>query len=139
MIFPIHPRTKKRITEFGLTTLLHSIKNLKIMEPKNYLKFLVLMVHSNFVLTDSGGLQEESCILGKPCITLRDNTERQETVKIGANHIVGSDTDKLMNAVATVINQKNQNYTWENPYGDGKASERIVETCLYGSPRSEFK
>ena len=103
------------------------------------MKFLSLLVHSNFVLTDSGGLQEESCILGKPCITLRDNTERQETVKIGANHIVGYNSDKLMDAVKTVIDRENQKNTWENPFGDGKASERIVETCLYGSPTSRFE
>jgi UDP-N-acetylglucosamine 2-epimerase (non-hydrolysing) len=137
--FPIHPRTKKRIDEFRLSELLHSIKNARLIEPLNYLKFLNLLVHSNFILTDSGGLQEESCILGKPCITLRNNTERQETVKIGANHIVGSDPNKLMEAVAKVIDGTNLNYTWRNPYGDGKASERIVETCLYGSPNSEYK
>ena len=139
LIFPIHPRTKKRINEFGLSALLQSINKLKIIEPINYLKFLALLMHSNFVLTDSGGLQEESCILGKPCITLRDNTERQETVKIGANHIVGSDINKLMKAVETVKDRYNQNYIWENPYGDGQASKRIVETCIYGSPISQFE
>jgi len=139
LIFPVHPRTKKRLNEFGLFSLLRSVHQLKIIEPMNYLKFLSLLLHSSFVLTDSGGLQEESCILGKPCITLRDNTERQETVKIGANHIVGHSSDKLMNAVETVIDRENHNYTWENPFGDGKASERIVETCLYGFPISRFE
>jgi len=138
LIFPIHPRTKKRIYEFKLAPLLSSINNLNLIEPINYLKFLCLLAHSHFVLTDSGGLQEESCILGKQCITLRDNTERQETVDIGSNHIVGSNINKLMKAAATINERLNQNYSWQNPFGDGKASQRIVETCLYGSPSNEF-
>ncbi|NIA11309.1 MAG: UDP-N-acetylglucosamine 2-epimerase (non-hydrolyzing), partial [Nitrospiraceae bacterium] len=75
------------------------------------------------VLTDSGGVQEESCILGVPCVTLRDNTERPETALVGANVLVGADPEKILGGARTMMERKSD---WENPFGDGRAGERIV-------------
>ena len=84
VVYPIHPRSRKMMKKFGLGMN----GNIKIIEPQDYLNFLRLEADAMLVLTDSGGLQEETCILGVPCVTLRDNTERPETVEVGANLLV---------------------------------------------------
>ncbi|EHP83726.1 non-hydrolyzing UDP-N-acetylglucosamine 2-epimerase [Methanotorris formicicus] len=122
IIFPIHPRTKKRLKEFNLFEKLKNNK-IKIIEPVGYLEFLILEKNAELILTDSGGIQEESCILKVPCVTLRYNTERPETLKVGSNILVGDDKNKIINAVELMLNKKR---TWENPFGDGKSGERIV-------------
>jgi len=78
-------------------------------------------------LTDSGGLQEESCILSVPCVTLRDNTERPETVEVGANVLAGTEPDVMLRCVEEMVTLRR---SWENPFGDGKAGERIVRDIL---------
>lgn len=123
LAYPIHPRTKKMIEQFNLKMP----KGVKLMEPVGYLDFLHLQKHARVVLTDSGGVQEESCILQVPCITLRDNTERPETLEVGGNVLAGADPDKILSASKAMLD-KDRN--WRNPFGDGRAGEKIVKRIL---------
>ena len=127
MVFPIHPRTKKRLDEYGMYQDAKTIPGLRMTKPVGYLDFIALLSKAKIVLTDSGGIQEESCILRVPCITLRENTERPETVELKANRIVGTDTDSTINAVNYFLKLKECN--WENPYGDGNTGKRIAKIC----------
>jgi UDP-N-acetylglucosamine 2-epimerase (non-hydrolysing) len=119
VVFPIHPRTQKRIKEFGL-----SLDGVTVINPLGFLEFLQLEANARLVLTDSGGVQEETCILGVPCVTLRDNTERPETLEVGSNVIVGTKPERILKGVKTMLNRENN---WKNPFGDGKAGKRIIE------------
>jgi UDP-N-acetylglucosamine 2-epimerase (non-hydrolysing) len=119
VVFPIHPRTSKRIREFGLET-----NGINLIDPLGFLEFLQLEANAKLVLTDSGGVQEETCILKVPCVTLRDNTERPETLEVGSNMIVGVNPESILEGVKTMLDKKTN---WENPFGDGKAGEKIVE------------
>ena len=96
---------------------------LKLIEPLDYLSFLQLESNARLVLTDSGGVQEEACILGVPCVTLRYNTERPETLEVGSNILTGTDPDEIVKKTTYMLNRKS---IWENPFGDGKSGERIV-------------
>ncbi len=126
LVFPAHPRTLGRLEAFGLMDRIRNMKNLVITEPLGYLDMLQVNKHSFFALTDSGGLQEETTVLGIPCITMRENTERPITVEIGTSELVGSDPEKIRNAVDRIMAGH-----WKKgslPEGwDGKASERIVK------------
>ncbi len=119
VIYPIHPRSKKMMGEFRLMP-----KNLTIIEPIDFLGFLQLENNAKLILTDSGGVQEESCILGVPCVTLRDNTERPETLRVKSNILAGAKTERIVECVSIMLKTKKK---WSNPFGDGKAAERIVE------------
>lgn len=119
IIWPIHPRTAKMIDEFDLSIP----KGVKKVSPLGYLEFLQLEEKSRLIMTDSGGLQEEGCILKVPCITLRDDTERPETLDVGSNMLVGVTPEAILEGFKTMSSKKNN---WENPFGDGKAAERIV-------------
>ena len=119
VIYPVHPRARKRIVEFGLNA-----DGIKLIEPLDYLSFLQLEANAKLVLTDSGGVQEETCILGVPCVTLRDNTERPETIEVGSNILAGTNPYRIIDAVKKMMNV---NRNWKNPFGDGKAGRRIVE------------
>lgn len=123
LVFPVHPRTAQRFEHFDFKTRLAGLPNLKLVPPVGYFDFLLLMSNATLTLTDSGGVQEEACILGVPCITLRDNTERPETVTIGANRIAGLSAGAVLPAVASALKDSRQ---WRNPFGDGHAAERIV-------------
>lgn len=116
---PLHPRSIKMIENFGLELP----AGLRITEPIGYLSFLNLMKNARLILTDSGGLQEEACILGIPCVTLRDNTERPETVDVGANIIAGIEFAKIEKAISLSLG-KSRN--WSNPFGENVA-RKIVE------------
>ncbi len=120
LYFPIHPRTRSNLEKFGL---INKIK-FKLIEPLGYFDFLRAMSESKIIITDSGGLQEESCILGVPCATVRENTERPESVQVGSNHLCGTNYTGVVNGVRRMLNKKNG---WEQPYGDGKSSERILK------------
>lgn len=98
VIYPIHPRAKKNLTEFGLSTT-----GIDLIEPVDFVEFLRLESNARIVLTDSGGVQEETCIIGVPCVTLRDNTERPETVLVGSNVIAGVVPDKIVSCTRTMI------------------------------------
>ncbi|MEM4601282.1 MAG: UDP-N-acetylglucosamine 2-epimerase (non-hydrolyzing) [Desulfurococcaceae archaeon] len=118
--FPIHPRTHKRIRELDIQ--LH--KNIEVMKPLGYFDFLLLVKNAVLVITDSGGVQEEACILKVPCVTVRRNTERPETLQVGANMLAGDDPDKILTCSKIMINKAK---SWGNPFGDGRAAERIVK------------
>jgi UDP-N-acetylglucosamine 2-epimerase (non-hydrolysing) len=127
IIYPIHPRTKKRLRQFELRDEMNNIDSLVLIDALGYLDFLKLLSGADFVLTDSGGIQEESCILQIPCVTLRENTERPETVQVGSNIISGTQPDSVLQAIEEI---RNRPRNWENPFGDGDAAEKIVNTVI---------
>ncbi len=126
LIFPIHPRSRKRISEFGLDEMIASMPNLKLLDPLGYLDFMNLMHNARVLLTDSGGIQEETTYLGIPCITMRENTERPVTMEVGTNVLVGSDTDMIYEEFKKVINGRAKKGSIP-PMWDGHAAERIVD------------
>ncbi|NNF06887.1 MAG: UDP-N-acetylglucosamine 2-epimerase (non-hydrolyzing) [Candidatus Eisenbacteria bacterium] len=126
VLFPIHPRTRKRIQEFGLESKLNQYPNLRLEEPKGYLDFLRLMDNAALVLTDSGGIQEETTFLSVPCLTLRLNTERPVTVDEGTNTLVGVDPEAIRSAGKKALTGDAKKGTIPELW-DGKASERIVD------------
>lgn len=119
IVYPIHPRARKMMAKFGLKP-----QNIRLIEPIDFFGFLQLESNARLILTDSGGVQEEACILKVPCVTLRDNTERPETIEVGANTLAGASVNKIHECVKFMLSRKNN---WINPFGDGKAGERIVE------------
>jgi UDP-N-acetylglucosamine 2-epimerase (non-hydrolysing) len=118
IIFPVHPRTKKLMKSLNIKFN----KKIKIIGPVNYLNFLTLINNSKIVITDSGGIQEESCTMRVPTITLRACTERQETINMGANILSKYDYNSLLKNVKIMLKKK---IKWKNPYGSGHASEKI--------------
>jgi len=116
----LHPRTVARLGEQGVDM----DGAVRVLPPLSYLDFLGLHVHASVVLTDSGGLQEEACSLRVPCVTLRDNTERPESVEVGANVLVGADPARIVEAARAMIQKPRD---WPNPFGDGRSGDRIVE------------
>lgn len=129
IIFPMHPRGKKMIEKFGLENKIKQMKNLILLEPLGYFDFGKLVANSKFVLTDSGGIQEETTVYKIPCITLRENTERPVTITQGTNELAGSDTGKIINLAEMILDGK-----WKTgeipPLWDGKAAGRIVDFIL---------
>jgi UDP-N-acetylglucosamine 2-epimerase (non-hydrolysing) len=129
VIFPAHPRTRQRIREFGMTDHITAMANMIVCGPLGYLDFLRLMFGAKLVLTDSGGIQEETTLLGIPCLTLRPTTERPVTVEQGTNIVVGTDPDLIQQTVNDILNGKGK--TGRNPeLWDGHAAIRIVEHLL---------
>ena len=125
VVFPIHPRTRQRFKDFDLTARLEAISNLMLLEPLGYLEFLRLMEQASVVITDSGGIQEETTYLNVPCLTLRENTERPVTVELGTNELMALEPDRISRHVGALLgNGKIQGTT--PPLWDGKAAERIV-------------
>jgi UDP-N-acetylglucosamine 2-epimerase (non-hydrolysing) len=122
VIFPIHPRTRRNAEEAGLDA---ELGRLVVTEPLGYLEFLNLMNNAQLVITDSGGVQEETTVLGVPCLTVRENTERPATVEFGTNRLVGADPRALLPAAREILGGR-------RPAGrlpelwDGRAAERIV-------------
>lgn len=125
IFFPVHPRTRKNISSLGLQSRVDSFKNLHMLDPIGYLDFLRLQASARIVLTDSGGIQEETTILKVPCITLRENTERPVTVTIGSNQVAGTDTEKIVTAYKNAISG-NYREPQIPPLWDGQAAKRIV-------------
>ncbi|MBT9141380.1 MAG: UDP-2,3-diacetamido-2,3-dideoxy-D-glucuronate 2-epimerase [Dehalococcoidia bacterium] len=119
VIYPIHPRSRKMMAEFGLQP-----RRLRLAEPVGFLDFLQLENNAWLILTDSGGVQEEACILNVPCVTLRDSTERPETLEVGSNILAGASPDRILECSKAMLNRENK---WKNPFGDGKAGQRIVK------------
>jgi UDP-N-acetylglucosamine 2-epimerase (non-hydrolysing) len=118
VIYPVHPRSRKMMREFNLKP-----QNIRLLEPLDYLDFLQLEKYAKLILTDSGGIQEEGCILGVPCVTLRGNTERPETLEVGANILAGIDPVRIWASAKFMLNKENG---WQNPFGDGHAAQRII-------------
>ena len=138
IVFPMHPRTRARISEFGLTEEFEQLTNARshpenrgliVTEPLGYLDFLNLESNCAFVLTDSGGLQEETTVLGIPCLTLRENTERPVTITEGTNILVGTNPEKIVQESMKILSGENKlDVSRSNVprLWDGKAAERIV-------------
>jgi UDP-N-acetylglucosamine 2-epimerase (non-hydrolysing) len=135
LVFPIHPRTKGQIAAAGLSALLAD-SNILTLPPLGYLEMLGLMRDARMVLTDSGGIQEETTALGIPCITLRENTERPITVSQGTNTIVGTDTDKILASYEDVM-QTGGKAGRQPELWDGRAAERIVNLISSWAPGCE--
>jgi len=121
VIYPIHPRADKMLKAFGIDT-----DGVEVVHPVGFLQFLQLESNARIVLTDSGGVQEETCILGVPCVTLRDSTERPETIEVGSNIIVGVEPERIVGGALKMLERKRD---WRNPFGDGHAAERIIDIC----------
>lgn len=129
ILFPAHPRTRKQIEKFGFTERLTDAPNIHIIEPQGYLAFLDLMMHARMMLTDSGGIQEETTILGVPCLTLRANTERPITITEGTSQLVGSDPEKIMAAAKEVLADDGKSGGIPELW-DGHAADRIVAALI---------
>lgn len=124
VVFPVHPRTKKMMESFGF-----EFDGVKAIDPIGFLEFLQLEANARLILTDSGGVQEETCILGVPCVTLRDNTERPETLDVGSNILAGARAEKMLEGAQIMLNKGNG---WKNPFGDGTSGEIIVKLVASG-------
>ena len=129
LIFPVHPRTRQRLDGVGLAASSNS--RLRLMQPSPYLEFLALQQRAAMVITDSGGIQEETTFLGVPCLTIRENTERPVTVTNGTNQLVGRDLQKLRGAADEILQRGSQARSPRSvPLWDGHASERITQVIV---------
>jgi len=137
VVFPIHPRTRKNLCQAGLEDRLEEMRNLYLLEPVGYLDFLRLISSARVVLTDSGGIQEETTILKVPCITLRENTERPITVEMGTNQVVGTDTQRIIRAYRDAMSQ-GCSTARTPPFWDGHAAERIAGILLESKSRARI-
>ena len=125
VLFAAHPRTVKRIDEFGFRDRIVSTQNLQLIQPMGYLPFLDLMMHAKMVLTDSGGIQEETTILNIPCLTIRENTERPVTITEGTNTLVGIGTQNIVSGAMEILAGKYKEGCPPELW-DGQAADRIV-------------
>ena len=123
IVYPVHPRTQKTMNQFKIELP----RGVVALSPVGFFDFLQLETNARLILTDSGGVQEEACILKVPCVTLRDNTERPETILVGANVLAGAESRKLLACVAKMINKKRN---WTNPFGGGRAAQKIMNVLL---------
>ena len=131
LVFPMHPRTKKNATEMGLIPRIEEIPGMEIIEPQGYLDFTALMASAKFVLTDSGGLQEEATALRLPCITLRSNTERPITISEGTNRLVGNQKADIIRGFADSMNEDYGTAPLPK-YWDGVTASRIADIIVEG-------
>jgi UDP-N-acetylglucosamine 2-epimerase (non-hydrolysing) len=129
LVFPVHPRTRKTAESLKLWDRLAALPNILLLEPLGYLEMLSLTSHARLILTDSGGLQEEAVVLGIPCITLREDTERPVTLEIGANELVGSSREAIVEAFQRRLSSKNLEIPRPEKW-DGRAARRIVAALL---------
>jgi len=129
ILFPIHPRTRKALEDSPLVRRMAGMPNIRMMNPAGYLEFLKMISSAKIVLTDSGGIQEETTILKVPCLTLRENTERPITVEVGSNQVVGTDPGRILAAYRAVVSGQ-----WRQPQvpplWDGHAAHRIVQILV---------
>jgi len=129
VIFPVHPRTRQRMATLGMNST-----NLHLLEPLPYIEFLALQRRAKVVITDSGGIQEETTYLGVPCLTIRKNTERPITVDLGTNVLVGQDRNKLRSEITKILEGKAKPGVIP-PLWDGHAGERIAQILCQHSPQ----
>jgi UDP-N-acetylglucosamine 2-epimerase (non-hydrolysing) len=119
VVYPIHPRSRKFLESYKLDT-----SKISVIDPVGFMEFLQLEEGAALVLTDSGGVQEEACILKVPCVTLRDNTERPETIQVGGNVLAGTDPAVIIER-GLAMARRSRN--WDNPFGDGRSASRILD------------
>lgn len=129
LIFPAHPRTSAALKHYMIQL---NPEKIRVIEPTGYLEMLMLMQSAKLIITDSGGIQEEACILHVPCITIRDNTERPETVAVGANLVVGTSAESIVSGAKTMLDRPTH---WNNPFGDGRSGKNIVDTIISSSQK----
>lgn len=127
VIFPAHPRTRERLEDLGFDEDFEHVEHLHLSDPLSYLDFLQLMDGAGTVLTDSGGIQEETTILGIPCLTLRDSTERPVTVEMGTNELVPLDPETVLRKLEARMEEQQAGTDDPPPFWDGRAAERIVQ------------
>ena len=131
IVFPLHPRTRKRLKEFGL--LERARQRLHLIPPAGYLDFLMLLSRARLVLTDSGGVQEEAIVLNTPCVTLRTSTERPETVEAGGNVLAGVEKADILRTVERILSDESVYSAMKsakNPFGEGDSGRKIVDTLI---------
>jgi UDP-N-acetylglucosamine 2-epimerase (non-hydrolysing) len=126
VVFSVHPRTRKAIAARSLAGLLRDHPGLRLVDPMGYLEFLALTSQARLILTDSGGLQEESTVLGVPCLTLRENTERPITVEQGTNLVVGTDPSRIKEEALRILEGRGKQGRIPELW-DGRTAERIAE------------
>ena len=127
LIYPVHPRTKKMLEKFCINT---NEPNFYLVEPMDYLQFISLLLKTKLVITDSGGVQEESSYLGIPCLTVRENTERPVTITEGTNHLVGTKPEKIRIAFNKIMSNDKQNSVKCPLLWDGRAAQRIADIAI---------
>jgi UDP-N-acetylglucosamine 2-epimerase (non-hydrolysing) len=139
IVFPVHPRTRQRLNQIDVAQRANT--NLRLLDPQPYLDFIALQRHAAVVITDSGGIQEETTFLGVPCLTVRENTERPITIRLGTNQLVGRSVAKLRSAVQVVMNDRSTGKSPKPlgkvrvPLWDGRAAERLAQVIVQGSAR----
>jgi len=131
IVWPIHPRTQSKLKEFNIEVPDY----LQLIPPVGYLDFIQLQKHAKLILTDSGGIQEEACLLGVPSLTLRENTERPEAVEVGASELVGRDAEKAVKAAKQWLSR--DDYSWDNPFGDGHVARAIIDIIVNDNTLAE--
>jgi len=139
IVFPIHPRTYKNLEKNDLLSQFYKIPNLLFTKPLNYLGFLKLMRDCSLILTDSGGIQEEAITLKKKCVTLRTNTERPESISVGYNVLCKTEAKEITEKVTKQLDNLNEKLEFENPFGDGTASKKIVNLIIDNITKVKFK
>jgi len=122
-LFLVHPRTRKRLQEFGLTTWVKNLPGIKMVNAVRYLDFLTIIANASLIFTDSGGVQQEACIHHVSCVTLRENTEWEETITINANRLAGCCPNKILKAAMDALPMRTD---WVVPFGNGTAAINIT-------------
>lgn len=128
IIYPIHPRSQKMMETFSISVPI----GVRLTSPLSFFDFVALEKHARIILTDSGGIQEEACVFGVPCVTLRFNTERPESLQVGSNILVGNETTKIVAGTTKMLKRRP---LWENPFGDGKAGKKIINILVKDEKR----
>jgi len=123
IFFPVHPRTRNYLINYAFLDK-KVPDNLILNDPISYNEMIVLEKSARVIITDSGGVQEETCILKRPCVTLRDNTERPETIEVGSNILSGVEPEKIIDCVNIIIDREKN---WINPFGNGDSSKKIID------------
>ncbi len=129
LVFPLHPRTRNNLVKFGLFSMVEDSPDIIITEPLPYLDFLNLTMGADIVITDSGGIQEETTYLDIPCVTLRENTERPVTVDVGSNYLIGTDPEKILRTAELILAGKGKKSSIPK-FWDGRSGERIINTLV---------
>jgi UDP-N-acetylglucosamine 2-epimerase (non-hydrolysing) len=139
VVWPMHPRTLNNLKKYGLEDELKQMPHLIITEPLGYKEFMVLLHDAKCVLTDSGGIQEETTYLGVPCLTLRNNTERPSTITEGTNILLGQDWDRAYSEMKKIVEHNEQKPHTIPKYWDGKAAKRIIKILIEGNEEKKTK